>query len=340
MKFQRMTGLLCGLILLFSGCAGTSPAPPSYAPPDSKQLTVYTSHKESVYLPIVREFEERTGIWVDVVTGGTNELLDKISEEQNAPVADVMFGGGVESLLSHKDCFQPYVAAGSGSIPDPYTSAEAYWTPFSALPVVLIYNTKLVTPSELTGWADLAKPQFHGKIAFADPAVSGSSFTALVTEIYALGAQEKGPMDLLASALDGNVLSDSGDVITAVANGNYLVGITLEQTAWKAISDGNEIAMVYPCEGTSCVPDGSALVKNGPHCENAKLFLDFTISRDVQTMLTDEVHRRSIRSDVPPSADLPETEAFPQVPYDIAWACQNQMSILEQWSALVMERAS
>lgn len=35
---------------------------------------VYTSHKEEVYWPIIKEFEERTGIWVEVVSGGTNEL--------------------------------------------------------------------------------------------------------------------------------------------------------------------------------------------------------------------------------------------------------------------------
>lgn len=337
MKFRRLAGTLIIASLLISGCASTTPAPPSYAPPDSMQLTVYTSHKESVYLPIVREFEERTGIWVDVVTGGTNELLDRISDEQDSPVADVMFGGGAESLLSRKDCFQPYVAAESGAIPDSYTSTDSCWTPFSALPVVLIYNTKLVTPSELTGWADLGRPQFRGKIAFADPRVSGSSYTALVTELFALEHVQEKPLQLLATALDGHILSDSGEVIPAVAGGKCLVGITLEQTAWKAISEGADIAMVYPSEGTSCVPDGSALVKNAPHSENAKLFLDFTVSRDVQQLLTDQVKRRSIRSDVPASSDLPSTEKFSLIPYDISWACENQKSILDTWSKLMVE---
>ena len=30
-----------------------------------KRLTVYTSHKQEVYAPIIKEFEERTGIWVE-----------------------------------------------------------------------------------------------------------------------------------------------------------------------------------------------------------------------------------------------------------------------------------
>ena len=42
-----------------------------YAVSKENQLIVYTSHKEEVYLPIIREFESRTGIWVDVHAGGT-----------------------------------------------------------------------------------------------------------------------------------------------------------------------------------------------------------------------------------------------------------------------------
>ncbi len=48
---------------------------------EEKRLTVYTSHKQEVYAPIIKEFEERTGIWVEVVPGGTTELLERIREE-------------------------------------------------------------------------------------------------------------------------------------------------------------------------------------------------------------------------------------------------------------------
>ena len=46
---------------------------------------VYTSHKEEVWQPIVREFESRTGIWVDVVVGGSSELLERLDQEKEHP---------------------------------------------------------------------------------------------------------------------------------------------------------------------------------------------------------------------------------------------------------------
>ena len=59
------------------------------APDDAMRLVVYTAHKEEVYQPIVEEFERRTGVWVQVVSGGTTELLERIAAEAEAPVAEV-----------------------------------------------------------------------------------------------------------------------------------------------------------------------------------------------------------------------------------------------------------
>ena len=68
------------------------------APDDAMRLVVYTAHKEEVYQPIVEEFERRTGVWVQVVSGGTTELLERIAAEAEAPVADVMSGGDAGEL--------------------------------------------------------------------------------------------------------------------------------------------------------------------------------------------------------------------------------------------------
>ena len=57
--------------------------------PPENRLIVFTSHKPEVYAPIIKEFELRTGISVEVQAGGTTEMLEKI---KNGEDADVMFG--------------------------------------------------------------------------------------------------------------------------------------------------------------------------------------------------------------------------------------------------------
>lgn len=333
MKKWILFPLLAALFL--SACQKTERTT-EYTPDESMRLTIYTSHKEEVYMPIVREFEERTGIWVDVITGGTNELLERIESQQDNVEADVMFGGGVESLKAYEHCFSPYVVGSSGSIREPHQAEDAVWTPFSALPVVLIYNTKLVSPDKITGWSSLSDPIFQGRIAFADPAISGSSFTALATQILAGNSMGK-TLATLAENLQGKTLSSSGDVLNAVADGSYLVGITLEETALKYIAAGADLAMVYPEEGTSCVPDASAIVKGAPHSENAKKFLDFTVSYEVQQMLSESSYRRPVRSDIPAGDSLLPLQDIVLVDYDIDWACKNRDVILSDWSFYLKE---
>ena len=160
MKKWRML-LLALLLAMLCGCAASEPLP-DYAPEESQRLILYTSHKKEVWQPIVKEFEARTGVWVTVVEGGSNELLEQLAAKTDAPQADVMFGGGVESLESYQDLFAPYTCADADAILPQYRAKDDIWTPFSSLPLVFVYNPKLVGAEEITGWADLLRPELYG----------------------------------------------------------------------------------------------------------------------------------------------------------------------------------
>ena len=266
------------------------------------------------------------------LSGGTTELLERIAAEAETPVADVMFGGGVESLESYRDLFAPYTCAEADAILPQYRAQDDIWTPFSSLPLVFVYNPKLVGAEEITGWADLLRPELAGKIAFADPSVSGSSYTALVTMLCAVDADEDAVVQAFAANLDGRQLTSSGAVLSNVAGGQAVVGVTLEETASRRIAAGDELAMVYPADGTSCVPDGSAILKGAPHEDNARAFVDFTVSRDVQQLIEAQFCRRSVRSDLDPAGTLPPFGAIAQVDYDVSFASERRESLLMSWA--------
>ena len=133
--------LACILSLsLLTGCAhftkhDTNPIPPT------NRLIVFTSHKSEVYAPIIKEFELRTGISVEVQAGGTTEMLEKI---KNGEEADVMFGGDIQNYTYYNDYIEPYVASESSSLDFRYLEHHDSYTFFSQLPLVFIYNNKLV----------------------------------------------------------------------------------------------------------------------------------------------------------------------------------------------------
>ena len=319
-------------LALLSAC-GEQPgeAELSLAPPEDERLVVYTSHKQELWWPIVREFEERTGIWVDVVTGGSNELLERISEEAESPRADVMFGGGVDTIEVYRDYLEPYTAEGIEHVPEDYRSEGGLWTPFSVLPVVIIYNTRLIDDGAVTCWQDLLEPAFRGKIAFADPAVSGSSFTSLVTMLYVMECDVDTNLRAFAGNLGGRELDSSGDVLTGVSDGSFWIGVTLEETALKRVDAGDSLRLVYPDDGTSLVPDGSAIVKGAAHPDNAKRFIDFTLSPEVQKLLLEQ-YRRPVRTDIALTGELPGEEDMQVLDYDVAWASSHHDTVLMSWA--------
>ena len=139
----RILALLLALLLL-CGCAASEPLP-DYAPEESQRLILYTSHKKEVWQPIVKEFEARTGVWVTVVEGGSNELLEQLAAKTDAPQADVMFGGGVESLESYQDLFAPYTCADADAILPQYRAKDDIWTPFSSIFILFFVGSSRIS---------------------------------------------------------------------------------------------------------------------------------------------------------------------------------------------------
>lgn len=314
--------LLLAMVLLLGGCGISGNDYSAIAPGDEERLIIYTSHKEDVYAPIIREFERRTGIWTELKTGGTNELLEEIAAGDTD--CDLMFGGGVDSLTAYAGCFTKYNSPAMTNVDEKFTG-DGTWTPFSSLPVVLIYNTQLVRLNPPTGWQSLLDREWRGKIAFADPTVSGSSYTALCTMAQALVGDAEEVLQRFAENLDGRQADGSGLVVGQVAEGSCYIGVTLEETALKAVSEGYDIALVYPEEGTSALPDGAAIVKGCKHGQNARLFIDFLLSEDVQQRLPEKFSRRSV---------LTEAESEPELEllsYDLDWASAMQSQFLDSW---------
>ena len=300
-----------------------------YRVPDEKQLIVYTSHKEEVYLPIIREFENRTGIWVEIHAGGTAEMFDEVRKVSAEGGCDIMFGGGIESYEAQKDLFLPYEASEKAGLDPGYLSPDNSWTPFTELPLVFIYNNKLISEDEAPHtWIDLFNSKWKGQIAFADLHNSGTSYTILSTISQVTGLRAENFMPIFMGQLGGKMLGSSGLVVPYVSNGNYSIGITLEETAMKGIRAGYDISMIYPEDGTSTVPDGCAIVVNAPHSYNAGLFIDFVVGTDTQEYAMDEFCRRPVRSDLTLAEGFGEIES---INFDIVRSAREEELIFELW---------
>lgn len=333
-----MTLMAGAVMLLLSSCANSERQKAveyiseKYTVPSENQLIVYTSHKEEVYLPIIREFENRTGIWVEIHAGGTAEMLEQARLASEKGQCDIMFGGGIESYEASKDLFLPYRALDREKLDSNYVSEGNYYTPFTELPIVFIYNSKLVdTKDAPRTWSDLFNSKWKGKIAFADLWNSGTSYTIVSTMEQLFDEPADSLLPRFYEQLEGRVLGSSGQVIPKVSDGSFLVGITLEETAKKYMNAGYDISMIYPQDGTSAVPDGCAMVKNAPHSYNAGLFIDFVVSADTQNYAMEKFYRRPVRGDIQLQKSYGRIK---QIEFDIERSAREEPEVFSLWDQL------
>lgn len=332
------------MVLGMAGCAGKTEKTAGNVDSPKKPegtVVVYSPHDADPLNAGVNLFMEKyPGIKVEVVAAGTGELCNRIEAEAANPIADVLWGGGGDSLAAFKQHFEPYVCANDKFIDEQYKDAEDLWIGESPLPMVLFYNKDLVKKAGLEvpeTWEDLTKPEWKGKIAYCLPSKSGSAYTQMCTMILGHGGKEKGWefIEKLYNNLDGKIVDSSGKCHKMVADGEFYVGLTIEKAATQYKED-DSVGFVYPKDGTSAVPDGVALVKGAPNKENAKLFIDFVTSKECQKDQSEKWGRRPVRNDIEVGEGMAKLEELNMVDYDFDWAAKEKEVNIEKFNNIMV----
>ena len=303
-------------------------------------LVLYYSHASDWSDPIIQAFAEKYDVQVEMVGLGTGELISRMQAEKANPQGDILWGGVAESYIPIADLLESYQSTEVPALqPGAYDAVDYKWHAFDIEPMVMIYSTALVAPEEApTSWADLLDEKWVGKIASADPLKSSSAFGVTMGIVAAYGYENGGYefLEKFVPQLDGKVLSSSSGTFKGVSDKEYAIGLTYEEAALKYIAAGSEMAVVYPTEGTNLVYSPVAIIKGGPNTENAKLFVDYVLSQEVQEQLG-ALNRRTSRSDV----QIPDTfvpfEEIPNANVDSAWVVEHTEEFYSVWEDLSIQ---
>ena len=325
--------LFCTSVL--SSCQSGPETAPMPAVPD---LVLYTAQEEEIYEPIIKEFEERTNLMVKVERGSSEEMTGRLEDEEERPDWDVVFGVGIETLEQSKEHWQVYKSPEAAFITESFQCKDNRWTSFSALPLVIMYNTNVVTYRELpVGWNSLLEPRWKGRIAFMDPRRSDVYSAALVTAVHTWG--KRGDyLEQFMENLEYGTLNSMQEVNAGILDGRYSLGVTMEESAQALLSEGADVDYIYPQEGTTALPDGTAIVKGCSNPDAARQFLDFTVSRDTQRILVSDLNRRSVRSDVPPLPGLSPIGRLPLIEMDLEELTREKKDVLARWNGILSRR--
>jgi iron(III) transport system substrate-binding protein len=229
------------------------------------------------------------GIKVEVQRTGSQRILQRVMQEQqaNLKLVDVIHtsDAGHFVLLKEKKLLMKYTPAGVDAFPAGFKDKDGYYFTLRATVNVIAYNTKLVSAAEAPKtWKDLLDPKWKGKLVTAHPGYSGVISTHVLALVHLHGwdyfkqlAQNK--LMLVQSAVDPAGVVASGERAVAVDGGDYYY--------YQMKKKGNPIEVVYPKEGVPLVVSPTAIASFAPHPHAAKLFTDFTFTRELQQVMAD-----------------------------------------------------
>lgn len=291
-------------------------------------VVVYSAISTKLMQAYVNAFQQANpDIKVQVISGGSGELLTRVKAERNRPLGDILLGPDADTFDSDLKLFEGYKSSESGAFDAAAVQPDYKYTGLSSNFQVFIVNTKMLPPGDIPRtWKDLANPKYKGKLLMANPAQSGSAFSQL-HQIVALYGWDV--MDAIIN--NATFVSSSKLAFQNIAKGEIPLGLTSEFNVLQSKSEGNPVEAVYPEDGSALIVDASAIIAGGPNPEAAKKFIDFINSKKAHQILVEIDGRRSARKDVAPPVGLADINAIKVVPYDTVSAAKNKAAELDRF---------
>jgi len=279
---------------------------------------------------------------VEVVNGSAGELTARIAAEAGNPQGDIMWGGlNTGDGDVHTDIFEHWLSDYEQDIPPEYQSPNGFYNMDHLSTVVFCVNTDLEAELGLniTSYADLLDPALNGKIVFSDPNSSSAAWNNVGNIMTVFGEDSDEAWTYIENLIkNGLVISTSSSVcFKAVADGEYVVGLTYEDGASTLLKSGaTNIKMVYPEEGASAFAFGCAVIKGAPHPQAAKAMVNYLMSPEGQSGLGNALG--TLRFTNPNAAYespyLPSDDEINWVIRDNEWLSANKENVLNHWNEL------
>jgi len=200
----------------------------------------------------------------------------------------------------------------------PEAHDRGQWITARIVGVIMAYNKNILAPERAPkAWVDLLRPEFRGRKLVIQDSAAGTSFNQMYILEKKLGADfmrkwgEQEPV----------VVATAPQLIDMLVRGEALVGATVDHfRAFEAPAVEAGIVGVYPSEGMPLAIAPIAILKDAPHPNAARLFVDYALSEEGQTLLAVEIFgvysmRAGVRT---PAGQLPLAQTRPLLPSNLA----------------------
>jgi iron(III) transport system substrate-binding protein len=333
------------ILPLLAGLAACTPSGQGSGE-DAGTVNVYTHRHYDADKQLFKAFTESTGIRVQVIQAGDDELMARMEAEGERSPCDVFItaDAGRLGLAKRRGLLQPVESEIlQSNIPAHLRDKDGMWYGLTMRARVLAYNRHKVSPGEIRTYDDLTGEAWKGRVLVrsSENVYNQSLLAAMIahqgaeaTEAWARGIVRNmarkpkgGDTDQLLALAEG-----IGDV--AIVN-SYYVGKLLSGNDPAHQKAREVIAVAFPSmgeHGTHVNVSGGGVARHAPHREAAISLLEFLSGPEAQRIFAEANMEYPVLPSVPHAAVLDGFGTFKPDPLDLG--------VLERFNADAVKLAN
>lgn len=295
--------MLMSLMLILAACGGNTSTPKEQTSEketkektESKEVNLYTSRHYDVDDQLYKQFEDQTGIKVNVIKGEPDELLERIIREGDATQADLFLTADAGRLFRAKE--EGILQSVSSEtldtqIPKKYQDKDQMWYGLAKRARVIVYNKETVKPEQLSTYEALTAPEWKGRVLIrSSENVYNQSLLASFIEIDGEEKAKEWAAGMVANFArnpEGGdrdqakaIAAGIGDV--AIMNTYYVIQM-LNSEDPEEVKVAQNLGVFFPNQettGTHINISGAGVVKTSKNKDNAVKLLEFLSAPEAQ----------------------------------------------------------
>lgn len=305
-KFTRR--LVAAAVLGMASLAGGAPAFADVATIEAAArqegtLTWYVASIDTANAEkAAQSFQNKYGIKVSVVRAASQIMFQRLEQDlsQGAANADVFSSVDIGNFVTLKanGALVSYTPENAKELLPEFQNMdpEGYFHATVASVIAIAYNTRKLSAEEAPkNWTDLLDPKWKDKIAVGHPAYSGflGNWAVQMSKLYGRSYFER------LEKLQPQVGRSGFDAVNLVSSGERWLTPIPVSPMLENRAKGIPLAIQYPTDGAILVSTPSAILKNAPHPNAARLFMEFLLAPEFNKVLA-EAYYETMRADVKP----------------------------------------
>lgn len=308
---------------------------------ESGVLSIYSIEADEEAKALCALYTLKTGIKAQYLRASTGELINRVINEKEDPVVDILLGGATNyhKLLEKEGCLENYISSKADYLAPSQRAQSGAWSEFCVISLAIGVNKKRfesLYPNKVlpATWEDLLDSDYKGEVIMTNPATSSTAFLFVSGQLQRLG--NDAGWNYLES-LVGQVpqFPATGDApAKLVGTGEYTLAIGYLNSFIKWKKQGFVLDFVSPAP-TMGDADCVAILKGTKNLEAAKKFVDFMMSSEAQRLFSSISNTTPINPEaIDEESEIAHVGKIDLIDFDSDKAAAEKKDIIAKWSEI------